>query len=139
MNSVREDNETRLLRRVAELEDELEAANTRLRDLETTVFREHPVPLSLKLTRNESRILGLLLARDVVSRDLIMLALYSGDYRRDPPEPKIVDVFMSNVRKKLAAVTVTVQTIWGTGWALTREDKDRILGLSEEPARMVAA
>lgn len=139
MNSVREDNEARLLRRIGELENDLEAALLRIRDLESSTFDEYIAPLSLKMTRKENCILRLLLTRDVVSRNLAMLALYNSDYRRDPPDARIVDVFVSNVRKKLVNVPATIQTIWGTGWALSREDKDRILSLSETPARLVAA
>jgi two-component system cell cycle response regulator CtrA len=44
--------------------------------------------------------------------------LYGGE---NMPEPKIIDVFMSKLRKKLSSVTGGenyIETIWGRGYAL---------------------
>lgn len=36
----------------------------------------------------------------------------------DAPEIKIVDVFICKIRKKIAGLGITIQTIWGEGYRL---------------------
>jgi two-component system, cell cycle response regulator CtrA len=75
-----------------------------------------PVPLTVK----EYQMLELLALRNgmTVTKDMFMSHLYGG---RDVPELKIIDIFMSKMRKKLAAVSGGadfVETVWGRGYRL---------------------
>jgi two-component system cell cycle response regulator CtrA len=78
---------------------------------------QQPIPL----TNKESRILQrLALSKGrVVSRDLVMDHLYSG--KEKEPYPKIIDVFVCHLRKKIARATGGqhyIETVFGVGYAL---------------------
>lgn len=51
----------------------------------------------------------------IVPRDAIYTALYGMDGERDP---KIVDVLICKLRKKLAPEGITIATAWGDGWRM---------------------
>ena len=57
----------------------------------------------------------------MLSKDAFLNHLYGGI---DDPEPKIIDIFMCNLRRKLAGGSgVVIDTIWGQGYIL-REMRD---------------
>jgi two-component system, cell cycle response regulator CtrA len=75
---------------------------------------------SVHLTGKEYRMLELLCLRRGVtlSKEAFLNQLYGG---RDEPEPKIVDVFICKLRKKLANASGGknyIETIWGRGYVL---------------------
>ena len=79
----------------------------------------------LDLMAKEFRIIEFLALRKgaVLSKDAFLNHLYGGI---DEPEPKIIDVFMCKLRRKLAdagATGVVIDTIWGQGYIL-REMRD---------------
>lgn len=66
------------------------------------------------LTPKEERVLRAVLGhREVATKEFILDSVYGG---RDEPEPKIVDVFVCKVRKKLGLHARVIQTVWGRGW-----------------------
>ena len=72
------------------------------------------------LTRKEYQMLEVLALRKgtTLSKEVLMSHLYSGV---EPPAPKIIDVFICKLRKKLAAATSSdnhIETVWGHGYAL---------------------
>ena len=73
----------------------------------------------LNLTTAEYRVLELMARRRgwCVTRDMMLDHLYGG---RDEPQIKILDVFVSRLRLKLRAVSMTrhIETVWGRGWRL---------------------
>jgi DNA-binding winged helix-turn-helix (wHTH) protein len=76
----------------------------------------HPV----RLTSKEYDILELLSLRTgtIVTKDMILHHLYGG---MDEPEVKIIDVFVCNLRRKLAQATGGshyIETVWGRGYVL---------------------
>ena len=79
----------------------------------------------LDLTAKEFRIIEFMALRKgaVLSKDAFLNHLYGGI---DEPEPKIIDVFMCKLRRKIAdagASSVVIDTIWGRGYIL-REVRD---------------
>ena len=79
----------------------------------------------LDLTAKEFRIIEFLALHKgaALSKDAFLNHLYGGI---DEPEPKIIDVFMCKLRRKLAdagATGVVIDTIWGQGYIL-REMRD---------------
>ncbi|MEK9799152.1 MAG: response regulator transcription factor [Alphaproteobacteria bacterium] len=79
----------------------------------------------LDLTAKEFRIIEFLALRKgaVLSKDAFLNHLYGGI---DEPQPKIIDVFMCKLRRKIAdagASGVVIDTIWGQGYIL-REVRD---------------
>jgi len=79
----------------------------------------------LELTAKEFRIIEFLALRKgaVLSKDAFLNHLYGGI---DEPEPKIIDVFICKLRRKLVengAEGLSVDTVWGQGYIL-RETRD---------------
>lgn len=108
----------------------IEAENDRLRDrveqLERALFGgEIPLPLEWRLSGTEARVFGTLISRELVTKDVLMTALYSLRPDTDEPEMKICDVFICKLRKKLKPFGITIHTSWGRGWTLDPRDRER--------------
>lgn len=111
--------------RIDALEAERERLQGRIDQLEAAMGMHFMAPLSWRLTGHEARVLGVLLAREIATKDAIMAALYR-DTGRDEAEIKIVDVFICKLRKKLKPLGFPVQTSWGQGYFLQAETKEAI-------------
>jgi hypothetical protein len=77
------------------------------------------------LTATEWRLLEILWRRrrgDAVTRDSLMTLLY-GDRLDDPPEDKIIDVWICRLRAKLDPTPYAIRTHWGDGYRFL-EHKD---------------
>lgn len=74
------------------------------------------------LTSHEWAVMELLALRKglTVSKDALMNHLYGG---MDEPEPKIVDVFICKIRRKLGDAKTVVETTWGRGYRLRVGDE----------------
>jgi hypothetical protein len=57
----------------------------------------------------------------------MMSALYSGT--DDRATPKILDVIMCKMRTKLRPHGITVETVWGRGYRLSRQARERMAAL----------
>ena len=68
-----------------------------------------------KLTRKEAAIVATLMQHGRVSKERLYFALYGQS--DDPPDPKIIDVFVCKIRKKLPE-GVEIKTIWGAGYEM---------------------
>lgn len=104
-------------RRIRALLDENEELRDRVEQLEAAMVAEVSGPVLDGLTRSESVVLGLLLRRDIVSRDQMHAVLYAG---RDDVGQKIFDVFVCKLRRKLAPLGIEVETVWGIGWRIAK-------------------
>lgn len=104
----------------------LEAENERLRDriaqLEDAMGLDFVAPLEWRLTRAETALFGVLLAREFATKEAL-LAGVARDPTGDAPEIKIVDVFVCKARRKLRPFGIEIETIWGRGYRLTPESK----------------
>ena len=76
------------------------------------------------LSPREAALLGVLVARELATRDAIMLALY-GDLP-DPPCERILNVFVYKLRRKLAPHGVTILTRRGHGLLIPAEQRTRL-------------
>lgn len=52
-------------------------------------------------------------------------------------DPKMVDVVICNLRKKLKPFTLTINTLWGRGYYLDNKDRQNALGLIEREVEHV--
>lgn len=77
---------------------------------------------ALKLTKSERIVLRLLATRPgrFVSRELMMQACYGGDPEADWPTDKVIDIFVSRLRVKLAAAKLSwfIEAAYGLGYKL---------------------
>jgi len=107
----------------------LQAENAILRDRIETLERDAGLhvrlPPGLGLTAHESRVFLALLKRDVCSKEQLMNAAYDLLYDGDLPGIKIIDVFICKIRKKLKPHGIAINTVWGQGFYLTAEARQR--------------
>jgi two-component system cell cycle response regulator CtrA len=71
----------------------------------------------LRLTKLESRLMRALTERmdRMVDKSALMDALYF-DRGREEPAPKIVDILVCKIRKKLTGSAYAIETVWGQGY-----------------------
>jgi DNA-binding winged helix-turn-helix (wHTH) protein len=77
-----------------------------------------------KLTKNEARLLTVLLRRKEVTKETLLNQMYTGP---DVPEIKIIDVFVCKLRKKLKMFDIEIKTIWAHGYCMTSEMRSRTM------------
>jgi two-component system cell cycle response regulator CtrA len=124
--------------RLDAIEEENETLREKIDYLERTLLGDGIImPPEFKLTGKEGQVLNALLARDILTKESIMTALYS-DQPNAIPEQKIVDVFVCKMRPKLEPFGIKIETIWGSGYSLTVESKAELRGLIEARKKRTA-
>lgn len=116
------------------LEQENELLHGRVAELEEMLGITFHSPLFLELTASEAKIFGILLAREAVTKSLVMTCLYGSRPDGDMAEEKIVDVFICRLRAKLKTFGIEIGTNWGQGYFMTPAMKARVRGLIDERA-----
>lgn len=96
--------------RIQQLEDQVEVLKDALAD------RAMPLPAEWPLSPMEEIVFRVLLKRDVARFAAISAALYSD--RPDPPDDRIIHVFVYRIRQKLKPFGVTVYRVRHVGYAL---------------------
>ena len=109
--------------RIDLLEAELDTARETIRQLREDHGFLTVAPVSLRLTTSEASIFGVLLKKDGATNELLMQALYSDSGADDPPEEKIIDVFVCKMRKKIKPFGISITTLWGKGYCMPPESK----------------
>ncbi|OHB28027.1 MAG: DNA-binding response regulator [Phenylobacterium sp. RIFCSPHIGHO2_01_FULL_69_31] len=124
----------------AELLARLTAVVRRSRGHTDSVLRTGPIALNLAtrraevagqpihLTPSEYKMLELFSLRKntALSKEQCLNHLYNG---MSEPEPKIIDVFVCKLRKKIAAATggdAQIETVWGGGYMLRDQPEQRL-------------
>lgn len=102
----------------------------RIKQLEETLGLQIEAPYAFGLSPTETKLLGLLRAHEVLRLNAVMVALYSCR-PGDPPDEKIVSVYVCKLRKKLKpwGLNAQIKAVWGVGWRLTPEGKAAIQGM----------
>lgn len=109
-------------RRLEVVERENEMLREQVRKLELALVDSDPLPFEWGLTHQETTVFGVLVNRTLATKEAIMTALYRS-MGKDEAEPKIVDVFVCKMRKKLKPFGIQVRTVWGQGYALGDADR----------------
>jgi two-component system cell cycle response regulator CtrA len=110
-----------LYKRIRALEDELLEARQTIAAFKKDAEASHrPWPFSV--SPYEGKILNLLMKRDLVTRNAIIMIIYNGE----EPCANAIDTFMYRIRKKLAPYGVEITTSRGEGFCLTPEYKRRL-------------
>lgn len=106
-------------RRLEVVEQENLLLRERIAFLEAILIDCARLPVEWGLTQQETRVFGTLVNREVATKDAVMAALYSDRAGAEGEvEPKIVDVFVCKIRKKLKPFGIEIRTVWGQGYAL---------------------
>lgn len=124
---------------VSKLEDENGELRERVHQLEQMLGFTFEAPIEFGFTAKESKIFGVLLKRDLATKQHIMDVLYSASPDREPEE-RIVDVFVCKMRAKLRRFDVDIKTSRGRGWFMTADSKTKARSLIDamRPTEAVA-
>ncbi len=78
----------------------------------------------IHLTRSERQLLRAMADASprILTRDHAITAIMAGREADDAPDEKIIDVFLSRIRKKLDPLGITFTTHWGVGWTIAKPD-----------------
>jgi DNA-binding response OmpR family regulator len=82
-----------------------------------------------RCTRLEAAILGVLLKRNEVMKaqlHLVIEQMRPGE-NRPPTDPKMVDVIICHLRKKLKTHEITIKTVWGRGYRIPLLDREKAI------------
>ena len=112
--------------RLEVVERENDELRERIAQLEGLLGFRTTTPIEFGLTGCEARVFGALLAREIATKSAIFAAVYANRSECDQAEPKIVDVFVCKMRRKLKPFGVDIKTAWGTGYYLDNETKKRV-------------
>jgi two-component system cell cycle response regulator CtrA len=108
--------------RLEALQSEVGRLRERIAVLEGALGFDSPAPVELRLTPHEALLFNVLTKREMVTKSTALSALYS-DFGKDEAEPKIVDVFICKLRKKVRPFGIEVETVWGQGYRMSAESK----------------
>jgi two-component system, cell cycle response regulator CtrA len=118
---------------VAAVEAENEQLRERVQQLEELLGLSFESPPILGLTQREGALFGLLLSREFLTKEAIMVGLYGLMPGADEVEIQIVDVFTCKLRKKLKPFGIAIETSWGRGYYMTAEAKAAAKALMPKP------
>jgi two-component system, cell cycle response regulator CtrA len=116
---------------VMALEEENDQLREKIVTLEEMLGLRVETPLMLGLTGQQSKLFGILLKRDLVTKDAAMAAIY-GNKPNSEVEIKVVDVFVCQVRKKLKPYEIMIETVWGRGYRMPGPSKVIAAALLEQ-------
>lgn len=89
-------------------------------------------------TKSEQVILRMLATRHSASKESLFRMLYNEVAADDLPDITIIDVFVHKVKRKLKPFGINIETLWGQGYKMPQEDKNKLKQLADEP-RLEAA
>lgn len=83
-----------------------------------------------KATRLEAAILAVMLRRNEVTKQQLHLVIeQSRPEGREETDPKMVDVIICHIRKKLKKWDLAIETIWGIGYLIPAPDRERAVAV----------
>ena len=118
---------------VKRLRDENEGLHEQVRQLKQVLTPPFIAPYEWHLTRYETQILSSLLSAKFISKERLLVSLYS--HYNEPPSYRVLDVFMVKLRKKLSPFGVVIKTVWGRGYFLEdlEQWRSRLLVTNNKP------
>jgi two-component system cell cycle response regulator CtrA len=128
--------------RIERLEAENDTLRERVRQLHGLLTSSDiDLPREWRLTAQEAKLFGVLLARKLATREAIMAGVY-GDRLDDEPSIAMVQVLACKLRRKLQPFGIEIATVWGVGYQLQAEQRDhwrgRRNGGADPSARAIA-
>jgi hypothetical protein len=90
------------------------------------------------MTRSEGAIAALLVKQGRASKPGIFAMLYGMSLEQ--PEPKIIDVFVCKMRRKLKPAGIAIGTLWSSGYEMSQEHRLKLREMAViEPLQVVDA
>jgi DNA-binding response OmpR family regulator len=114
--------------------DKLQVALDRIEELEYLAGLTLLKPKQIHFTRQQARLVGLLLTRGVmhvVSREMIFDYLYGGLPECDQPLHNAIDALIHQLRKIVKPYGNFIKSEFGEGWYLTEEGAEKLLELTD--------
>lgn len=119
--------------------NELQQLRDRVAELEELLGAKPDVNFRLMLNPEKNvwvkacgPLLGMLMKRDMVTKDAAFTVLYGDRSDADQPASKIIDVIAWRLRKACRARGVVIQTVWGEGFRLDHHNKAKLQALIDE-------
>jgi two-component system cell cycle response regulator CtrA len=89
-------------------------------------FETHP---RYGLTQAEQMLLGLVAySTGICTKEHAYTVMYG--MHDDPPLQKILDVYISKIRRKLNPLDIHIETAWGRGWYMEADQREKALALA---------
>jgi DNA-binding response OmpR family regulator len=84
-----------------------------------------------KVTRLQAALLAVLLKRREVTKAQLHLVIEQRrpTENRRPTDPKMVDVIICHLRKKLKQPEIEIKTVWGTGYRIPLVDREKAIAI----------
>lgn len=111
---------------------ELQRLRDRVEELEAAFGIRETFPPALRIRKSWAQLLGMLLARDLVAREVAWTVMYGHRSEDCQPEIKIVDVYVSSLRQALKPFNIVISRQWGVGHYLTADNKKKLRALIEQ-------
>lgn len=113
---------------------DLDTALERIHQLEDLLGYRWHAPIALRLSGAEEKILGAIMSRpqimDYESLYVLMYGLHA-----DPPQIEVIKVLVCHLRKKTDPYDIFIETIWGRGLLISKENRAKIDALYEDHER----
>lgn len=109
-----------------------------VRQLEAQLYGRHwEAPRELRFTALEEAIVATMLAangRACSSEFLIDATRGLRGCHRQNPTSNIIDTKLCHVRAKMRPYGLTIETVWGRGWCITRTTRQKLLNWAKQEA-----
>jgi hypothetical protein len=110
--------------------DEVQRLRDRIDELEQILGVDRSLANRLRgalcISRDQARMLGMLLSRNVVTHEAMYTVMYGARPECDQPTMKIMDVQLCKLRGRLKPHGITFRTLWGEGWQMPMEEKAKV-------------
>lgn len=111
--------------KIALLEEQIEALQFANDELQSAICDVEALDGFPPLTSSYVTILSLLARHGARTNAQIYAALYAG--RISPPEPRIVKVWITKLRRAVEGSGIEIITRWGVGYELEAKSRERVL------------
>lgn len=113
---------------------EIDQLKEQVRQLRAELDGEWRAPFELCLTAAEARMLAYMVRHPRIVTDEQLITASRTPFNKDDPEPKLSQVFICKIRRKLEPFGLKIRTHWGEGYRLDPESRQRLLNWPKEDA-----
>ena len=110
--------------------DENQRLRDRVEELEMLLGKDTSLASKLcaayQIEPEMADVLALIFNRNFVSHQSMFTVLFGARPDCDQPDPRVMDVQICKLRRKLRPYGITIKTQWGQGWSMPVASKDRL-------------